>query len=161
METFLNKKNRQKNVFDVFFNQKNFEIKQPKNNENEKSNILLFVSNELKSNQYENIPVIYDDNVKKIDTDILSLTNNEKHLSNEKESSEEKIGFKSNEKGLNIDKNQVDIVNNITDNEIINDEFILDKIVQNTVNKNNDNLNTYNKRKKTNNKNTIFKKFKK
>ena len=42
-------------MFDVFLIQKLFKIQQPRTVENEKSNKLLFVNDELKSNQYEAI----------------------------------------------------------------------------------------------------------
>ena len=50
MEHFLNKKARQKNVFDVFLNQKFSQIQRPRTIQNEQSNKLIFVTDELKSN---------------------------------------------------------------------------------------------------------------
>ena len=67
MEHFLNKKSRKKNVFDVFVNQKFFKIQRPKTLQNEHSNKLIFVTDELKSNQFESIPIIQNDEIKKVD----------------------------------------------------------------------------------------------
>ena len=74
MEHFLNKKARQKNVFDVFKNQKFFRIEKPKTIENEHSNKLIFVTDELKSNQFESIPVIQNDEIKKVDASIVNAS---------------------------------------------------------------------------------------
>ena len=63
MEHFLNKKARQKNVFDVFLNQNFFKIQRPKTIEKDHSNKLIFVTDELKSNQFESIPVIQNDEI--------------------------------------------------------------------------------------------------
>ena len=48
MEHFLNKKQRKKNVFDIFFNQKYFKNQKPNNDENEIKNKLIFVNDEMK-----------------------------------------------------------------------------------------------------------------
>ena len=80
MEHFLNKKARQKNVFDVFLNQKFFKIQRPKTIEKDHSNKLIFVTDELKSNQFESIPVIQNDEIKKVDATIVSYLPNSKIL---------------------------------------------------------------------------------
>ena len=85
MEHFLNKKSRQKNVFDVFKNQKFFRIEKPKTIENEHYNKLIFVNDELKSNQFESIPVIQNDEIKKVDASIVNASKNETKLPSEQQ----------------------------------------------------------------------------
>ena len=115
MEHFLNKKARQKNVFDVFLNQKFFQIQRPRTIQNEKSNKLLFVTDELKSNQYEAIPVIHNDEIKKVDAKILNVSPNEQKLPSEQQNEDVIIGFDKNTKGLTVDDHQIDLVTDIID----------------------------------------------
>ena len=162
MEHFLNKKARQKNVFDVFLNQKFFQIQRPRTIQNEKSNKLIFVTDELKSNQYEAIPVIHNDEIKKVDATILNVSPNEKKLPSEQQHEDVIIPLDKNTKGLTIDDHQIDSVNNsVDDNDMSTDTLKLKKIVQDTVDKKMDKVNTNNKRYRKLYVNNIFKKFKK
>ena len=162
MEHFLNKKARQKNVFDVFLNQKFFQIQRPRTIQNEKSNKLIFVTDELKSNQYEAIPVIHNDEIKKVDAKILNVSANEQKLPSEQQNEDVIIPLDKNTKGLNIDNHQIDLVTDIIDdNDLSKDTLKLKKIIQDTVNKDVDKGNQNSKRYRKSNLNNIFKKFKK
>jgi hypothetical protein len=162
MEHFLNKKARQKNVFDVFLNQKFFQIQRPRTIQNEKSNKLLFVTDELKSNQYEAIPVIHNDEIKKVDATILNVSPNEQKLPSEQQHEDVIIPVDKNTKGLTIDDHQIDLVTDIIDdNDLSKDTLKLKKIIQDTVNKDVDKGNQNSKRYRKCNLNNIFKKFKK
>ena len=162
MEHFLNKKSRQKNVFDVFVNQKFFKIQRPRTIENEHSNKLIFVTDELKSNQYESIPVIHNDEIKKVDAKILNVSPNEQKLPSEQQHEDVIIPIDKNTKGLNIDNHQIDLVTDIIDdNDLSKDTLKLKKIIQDTVNKDVDKGNQNIKRYRKGNVNNIFKKFKK
>ena len=80
---FLNKLKREKNVFDVFHRQKLKDISQPKKvnfNKNENSSDLLFVNTITKTNQYENLPFVQDDEIKKVLCCVNDKTKNEKVL---------------------------------------------------------------------------------
>ena len=61
MEHFLNTKLREKNMFKIFFNQQKSKIQMPKDKEALNKNILLHVTDEEKSNQFENLPIIQND----------------------------------------------------------------------------------------------------
>ena len=162
MEHFLNKKSRQKNVFDVFKNQKFFRIQKPKTIENEHYNKLIFVNDELKSNQFESIPVIQNDEIKKVDASIVNASKNETKLPSEQQNIDVIMPIDKNTKGLTIDDHQIDLVNNIVDdNDMSTDTLKLKKIVQDTVDKKMDKVNTNNKRYRKLDVNNIFKKFKK
>ena len=162
MEHFLNKKARQKNVFDVFLNQKFFQIQRPRTVQNEKSNKLLFVTDELKSNQYEAIPVVHNDEIKKVDATILNVSPNEQKLPSEQQHEDVIIPVDKNTKGLTIDDHQIDLVTDIIDdNDLSKDTLKLKKIIQDTVNKDVDKGNQNIKRYRKGNVNNIFKKFKK
>ena len=162
MEHFLNKKSRQKNVFDVFKNQKFFRIQKPKTIENEHYNKLIFVNDELKSNQFESIPVIQNDEIKKVDASIVNASKNETKLPSEQQNIDVIMPIDKNTKGLTIDDHQIDSVNNsVDDNDMSTDTLKLKKIVQDTVDKKMDKVNTNNKRYRKLYVNNIFKKFKK
>jgi hypothetical protein len=162
MEHFLNKKSRQKNVFDVFKNQKFFRIQKPKTIENEHYNKLIFVNDELKSNQFESIPVIQNDEIKKVDATIVNASKNETKLPSEQQNIDVIMPIDKNTKGLTIDDHQIDSVNNsVDDNDMSTDTLKLKKIVQDTVDKKMDKVNTNNKRYRKLYVNNIFKKFKK
>ena len=162
MEHFLNKKSRQKNVFDVFKNQKFFRIQKPKTIENEHYNKLIFVNDELKSNQFESIPVIQNDEIKKVDATIVNASKNETKLPSEQQNIDVIMPIDKNTKGLTIDDHQIDLVNDIVDdNDMSTDTLKLKKIVQDTVDKKMDKVNTNNKRYRKLYVNNIFKKFKK
>ena len=162
MEHFLNKKSRQKNVFDVFKNQKFFRIQKPKTIENEHYNKLIFVNDELKSNQFESIPVIQNDEIKKVDATIVNASKNETKLPSEQQNIDVIMPIDKNTKGLTIDDHQIDLVNDsVDDNDMSTDTLKLKKIVQDTVDKKMDKVNTNNKRYRKLYVNNIFKKFKK
>ena len=162
MEHFLNKKSRQKNVFDVFKNQKFFRIQKPKTIENEHSNKLIFVTDELKSNQFESIPVIQNDEIKKVDATIVNASKNETKLPSEQQNIDVIMPIDKNTKGLTIDDHQIDLVTDIIDdNDVSKDTLKLKKIVQDTVNKKVDKVTQNSKRYRKFDVNNIFKKFKK
>ena len=162
MEHFLNKKSRQKNVFDVFKNQKFFRIQKPKTIENEHSNKLIFVNDELKSNQFESIPVIQNDEIKKVDATIVNASKNETKLPSEQQNIDVIMPIDKNTKGLTIDDHQIDLVTDIIDdNDVSKDTLKLKKIVQDTVNKEVDKVTQNSKRYRKFDVNNIFKKFKK
>ena len=161
MEHFLNKKSRQNNVFDVFKNQKFFRIQKPKTIENEHSNKLIFVTDELKSNQFESIPVIQNDEIRKVDATIINASNNEQKLPSEQQKIDVIMPINKNDKGMNIDEHQIDLLTDIIDdNELTKDTLKLKKIMQDTVDKNVEKVTKNNKRYKKFNVNNIFKKFK-
>ena len=124
MEHFLNKKSRQKNVFDVFKNQKFFRIQKTKTIENEHSNKLIFVTDELKSNQYESIPVIHNDEIKKVDATIVNVSPNEKKLPSEQQHEDVIIPLDKNTKGLTIDDHQIDLVTDIIDDDDVSKDTL-------------------------------------
>ena len=162
MEHFLNKKSRQKNVFDVFKNQKFFRIQKPKTIENEHYNKLIFVNDELKSNQFESIPVIQNDEIKKVDATIVNASKNETKLPSEQQNIDVIMPIDKNTKGLTIDDHQIDLVTDIIDdNDVSKDTLKLKKIVQDTVNKEVDKVTQNSKRYRKFDVNNIFKKFKK
>ena len=162
MEHFLNKKSRQKNVFDVFVNQTFFKIQRPRTIENEHSNKLIFVTDELKSNQFESIPVIQNDEIKKVDASIVNASKNETKLPSEQQNIDVIMPIDKNTKGLTIDDHQIDLVTDIIDdNDLSKDTLKLKKIIQDTVNKDVDKGNQNSKRYRKSNLNNIFKKFKK
>ena len=162
MEHFLNKKSRQKNVFDVFKNQKFFRIQKTKTIENEHSNKLIFVNDELKSNQFESIPVIQNDEIKKVDASIVNASKNETKLPSEQQNIDVIMPIDKNTKGLTIDDHQIDLVTDIIDdNDVSKDTLKLKKIVQDTVNKKVDKVTQNSKRYRKFDVNNIFKKFKK
>ena len=162
MEHFLNKKARQKNVFDVFLNQNFLKIQRPKTIEKDHSNKLIFVTDELKSNQFESIPVIQNDEIKKVDANIVNTSTNEKKLPSEQQNIDVTIPIDKNTKGLDIDDHQIDLVTNIIDdNDLSKDTLKLKKIVQDTVNKEVDKFTQNNKRNRKFDVKNIFKKFKK
>ena len=162
MEHFLNKKSRQKNVFDVFKNQKFFRIQKTKTIENEHSNKLIFVNDELKSNQFESIPVIQNDEIKKVDATIVNASKNETKLPSEQQNIDVIMPIDKNTKGLTIDDHQIDLVTDIIDdNDVSKDTLKLKKIVQDTVNKKVDKVTQNSKRYRKFDVNNIFKKFKK
>ena len=80
---FLNGNKRKKNVFDIFYNQKKIDItrvnKLKEQNQASYSD-LLFVNEIPKTNQYENIPKIEDDELKKIDYEVKENSKNEELL---------------------------------------------------------------------------------
>ena len=133
MEHFLNTKLREKNMFKIFFNQQKSKIQMPKDKEALNKNILLHVTDEEKSNQFENLPIIQNDEIKKLDTQMKNISKNELNLSNEKILYNNDIDLSKDTKGLNIDHHQIDIVKDFKENEIIKDNLKLDKIIQDTV----------------------------
>ena len=76
MEHFLNKKTRKTNYFKIFDNQTPNKIQKPNNKDVANSNILLRVTDEQKSNQFENIPKIEIDTLEKVDISMKDLTEN-------------------------------------------------------------------------------------
>ena len=162
MEHFLNKKSRKKNLFDVFLNQKFFKIQRPKTLQNEHSNKLIFVTDELKSNQFESIPVIQNDEIKKVDAKIVNASSNEQKLPSEQQKIDVIMPIDKNKKGMTIDEHQIDLVTDIIDdNDLAKDTLKLKKIVQDTVDKNVEKVTQNNKRYRKFDVNNIFKKFKK
>ena len=162
MEHFLNKKQKQKNTFDIFFDQKYFKIQKPNNNENELNNKLIFVTHEMKWNQYESFPKVFNDEIKTLDTKIVKISENEKKLPSEQENDHVIMPIKKDKKGLTIDNHHIDIVEDIIDkNDVSNDTLKLKKVVQDTANINSDNkTNNNNKRIKLWHKTNILKKNK-
>ena len=148
---FFNKKQRSKKIFDVFYNQNLKVISQPKKIE---SSDILFVNTIPNTNQYENIPVVKDDEIKNVDCNVQHITNNEKLLDTINNiSCNENI---MNEKPLNkinveVDKTK-EFNNNIVENmplESIKEKQASIKIIDKVK-----------KRKSEKIKNNIFKKFK-
>ena len=155
----LNKQKRKnKNLFRVFYKQKTFYNNRIKIDAKENNSI------EPITNQYENLPTIEDDQIKKIDLDINVKSENDKVIESlEANSCQENIINQKPLSTLNvitedvITKNKDDIIFENISLPLIKDETINDNInLVKTVNNNN-----LNKRKKINKTNNIFKKFKK
>ena len=157
---FLNKLKREKNVFDVFHRQKLKDISQPKKvnfNKNENSSDLLFVNTITKTNQYENLPFVQDDEIKKVLCCVNDKTKNEKVLDKiNKESCIENIVNEKKIVKLNVSVDNKKVINDNNNDKYENLplELLKEPIV---------NIKDTDKRKKGNNvkiKNNIFKKFK-
>ena len=162
MEHFLNKKTRKKNYFQIFYNQTTNKIQKPNDKDVSNSNILLRVTDEEKSNQFENIPKIEIDTLEKVDISMKDLTENEKHIEiNEIDNKKNEIeNSKIHNSGLNIDNNQIKILKNLNCDYKQKEDLQLDKVVQNTVNINDVNKNKNYKRARKYEKSNLFKKFK-
>ena len=155
----LNKQKRKnKNLFGVFYKQKTFYNNRIKIDSKENKTI------EPITNQYENLPKIEDDQIKKVDLDINVKSQNDKVIESlEANSCQENIINQKPLSKLNVISEDVKLKDKdviIFENislPLIKDETINDNI--NIVkNVNDKNLNKRNKSFKTNN---IFKKFKK
>lgn len=154
---FLNKFKREKNVFDVFHRQNLKDISKPKKinfPKNENSSDLLFVNTITKTNQYENIPIVRNDEITNINCNVKDETKNEKMLETiMKESCNENI---VNEKPLsNIN---VVLDNKKSSNNVKYQNLPLEIVKENTVNIKY--VDKEKKRKTEKIKNNIFKKFK-
>ena len=154
---FLNKFKREKNVFDVFHRQNLKDKSKPKKinfPKNENSSDLLFVNTITKTNQYENIPIVRNDEITNINCNVKDETKNEKMLETiMKESCNENI---VNEKPLsNIN---VVLDNKKSSNNVKYQNLPLEIVKENTVNIKYDDKEK--KRKTEKIKNNIFKKFK-
>jgi len=155
----LNKQKRKnKNLFGVFYKQKTFNNNRIKIDAKENKTI------EPITNQYENLPKIEDDQIKKIDLDINVKSENDKVMESlEANSCQENIINQKPLSKLNVigedvsNKNNDDIIFENISLPLIKDETINDNI--NKVKNANDN--NLNKRKQISNTNNIFKKFKK
>lgn len=155
----LNKqKIKNKNLFGVFYKQKTFNNNRIKIDAKENKTI------EPITNQYENLPKIEDDQIKKIDLDINVKSENDKVMESlEANSCQENIINQKPLSKLNVigedvsNKNNDDIIFENISLPLIKDETINDNI--NKVKNANDN--NLNKRKQISNTNNIFKKFKK
>ena len=155
----LNKQKRKnKNLFGVFYKQKTFNNNRIKIDAKENKTI------EPITNQYENLPKIEDDQIKKIDLDINVKSENDKVMESlEAKSCQENIINHKPLSKLNVigedvsNKNNDDIIFENISLPLIKDETINDNI--NKVKNANDN--NLNKRKQISNTNNIFKKFKK
>ena len=155
----LNKQKRKnKNLFGVFYKQKTFNNNRIKIDAKENKTI------EPITNQYENLPKIEDDQIKKIDLDINVKSENDKVMESlEANSCQENIINHKPLSKLNVigedvsNKNNDDIIFENISLPLIKDETINDNI--NKVKNANDN--NLNKRKQISNTNNIFKKFKK
>ena len=155
----LNKQKRKnKNLFGVFYKQKTFNNNRIKIDAKENNTI------EPITNQYENLPKIEDDQIKKIDLDINVKSENDKVMESlEANSCQENIINQKPLSKLNVigedvsNKNNDDIIFENISLPLIKDETINDNI--NKVKNANDN--NLNKRKQISNTNNIFKKFKK
>ena len=155
----LNKqKIKNKNLFGVFYKQKTFNNNRIKIDAKENNTI------EPITNQYENLPKIEDDQIKKIDLDINVKSENDKVMESlEANSCQENIINQKPLSKLNVigedvsNKNNDDIIFENISLPLIKDETINDNI--NKVKNANDN--NLNKRKQISNTNNIFKKFKK
>ena len=155
----LNKqKIKNKNLFGVFYKQKTFYNNRIKIDSKENKTI------EPITNQYENLPKIEDDQIKKIDLDINVKSQNDKVIESlEANSCQENIINQKPLSKLNVIsedvklKNKDDIIFENISLPLIKDETINDNIniVKNVNDKN------LNKRKKNFKTNNIFKKFKK
>ena len=155
----LNKQKRKnKNLFGVFYKQKTFYNNRIKIDSKENKTI------EPITNQYENLPKIEDDQIKKIDLDINVKSQNDKVIESlEANSCQENIINQKPLSKLNVIsedvklKNKDDIIFENISLPLIKDETINDNIniVKNVNDKN------LNKRKKFFKTNNIFKKFKK
>ena len=156
--SFLNRHKRSKNIFDVFYHQNLKIISQPKKVENNKNNQcsdILFVNTIPKTNEYENIPMVKDDEIKNVDCNVKGVTNNEKILDtmNNKSCNENIINEKPINK-INVEVNTAkESNNNIVENMPL--ESIKEKQPSIKI------FDEVKKRKKENIKNNIFKKFKK
>ena len=162
MEHFLNKRMRKKNYFQIFYNQTTNKIQKPNHKDVSNSNILLRVTDEEKSNQFENIPKIEIDTLEKVDISMKDLTENEKHIEiTEIDNKRNEIeNSKIHNSGLNIDNNQIKILKNLNCDYKQKEDLQLDKVVQNTVNINDVNKNKNYKRARKYEKSNLFKKFK-
>ena len=155
----LNKQKRKnKNLFGVFYKQKTFNNNRIKIDAKENKTI------EPITNQYENLPKIEDDQIKKNDLDINVKSENDKVMESlEANSCQENIINQKPLSKLNVigedvsNKNNDDIIFENISLPLIKDETINDNI--NKVKNANDN--NLNKRKQISNTNNIFKKFKK
>ena len=155
----LNKqKIKNKNLFGVFYKQKTFNNNRIKIDAKENKTV------EPITNQYENLPKIEDDQIKKIDLDINVKSENDKVMESlEANSCQENIINQKPLSKLNVigedvsNKNNDDIIFENISLPLIKDETINDNI--NKVKNANDN--NLNKRKQISNTNNIFKKFKK
>ena len=155
----LNKqKIKNKNLFGVFYKQKTFNNNRIKIDAKENKTI------EPITNQYENLPKIEDDQIKKIDLDINVKSENDKVMESlEANSCQENIINQKPLSKLNVigedvsNKNNDDIIFENISLPLIKDETINDNI--NKVKNANDN--NLNKRKQISNTNNIFKKLKK
>lgn len=155
----LNKQKRKnKNLFGVFYKQKTFYNNRIKIDSKENKTI------EPITNQYENLPKIEDDQIKKIDLDINVKSQNDKVIESlEANSCQENIINQKPLSKLNVIsedvklKNKDDIIFENISLPLIKDETINDNIniVKNVNDKN------LNKRKNFFKTNNIFKKFKK
>ena len=155
----LNKQKRKnKNLFGVFYKQKTF------NNDRIKIDSKQNKTIEPITNQYENLPKIEDDQIKKVDLDINVKSQNDKVIESlEANSCQENIINQKPLSKLNVISEDVKLKNKdgiIFENislPLIKDETINDNIniVKNVNDKN------LNKRKKSFKTNNIFKKFKK
>ena len=158
LHTLNRQKRKDKNVFGVFYRQKTFHNNTIKIDAKENNTI------EPITNQYENLPKIEDDQIKKIDLDVNIKSENDKVIESvEAHSCKENIINQKPLSTLNvisedvIKKNNDEIIYENVSLPLIKDETIDDNInIVKTVNDNN-----LNKRKKISNTNNIFKKFKK
>ena len=112
--SLLKRNKRNKNVFDIFYNQNFANLNKVKkfNKVNEKiDSELLFLKEIPKTNEFENIPKIENDEIKRVDCKIDNLTNNEYILDNIKsESCTESIEHnKDNNIKLDINLDSLDI----------------------------------------------------
>ena len=151
-------KRKNKNLFGVFYKQKTFHNNRLKIDAKENKTI------EPITNQFENLPKIEDDQIKKIDLDINVKSENDKVIESlEANSCQENIINQKPLSTLNVISENV-----ITENkdDIINENISLPLIKDDTINDNRNIVKTVNdnnimKRKKISNTNNIFKKFKK
>lgn len=155
----LNKQKRKtRHLFGVFYKQKKINNNSIKIDAKENKTV------EPITNQYENLPKIEDDQIKKIDLDVNIKSENDKVIESvEAHSCKENIINQKPLSTLNvisedvIKKNNDEIIYENVSLPLIKDETIDDNInIVKTVNDNN-----LNKRKKISNTNNIFKKFKK
>lgn len=154
---FLNRHQRSKKIFDVFYHQNLKIIRQPKKIENQKNNHcsdLLFVNTIPKTNEYENIPMVKDDEIKNVDCNVKCVTNNEKLLDtiNNKACNENII----NEQPINKINVEVDTAKEFNNSIVENMPLESIKEKQSSINI----IDKVKKRKKEKIKNNIFKKFK-
>ena len=154
---FLNRHKRSKKNFDVFYHQNLKIISQPKkieNNQNNHCSDILFVNTIPKTNEYENIPMVKDDEIKHVDCNVKGVTNNEKLL--------DTINNKScngniiNEKPINKINVEVDTAKEFNNSIVENMPLESIKEKQSSIKI----IDKVKKRKKEKIKNNIFKKFK-
>ena len=158
LHTLNRQKIKNKNVFGVFYRQKIFHNNTIKIDAKENNTI------EPITNQYENLPKIEDDQIKKIDLDINVKSENDKVIESlEAKSCQENLINQKPLSTLNVISEDV-----ITKNkdDIINENISLPLIKDDTTNDNENIVKTVNdnnlkKQKKITNTNNIFKKFKK